>query len=125
MNRPTHKVVVPIKNDFIAQYLAKWPGSVKDILVDGANITTTDDDTAQTVLVFKNRLFFLEKDSASLWYGDLDAITGPLSKVDLSLVNPEGGNCLAIGSITLDTGRARRAPLELRRLLPIHGASVD
>ena len=65
MNRPTHKVVVPIKNDFIAPISAKWPGSVKDILVDGANITTTDDDTAQTVLVFKNRLFFLEKDSAS------------------------------------------------------------
>ena len=56
------------------------------------------------VAVFKNRLFFLEKDSASLWYGDLNAITGPLHKFNLGLVNEEGGNCLALGSLTLDTG---------------------
>ena len=54
--------------------------------------------------MFKNRLFFLEKDSASLWYGDLNAITGPLHKFNLGLVNEEGGNCLALGSLTLDTG---------------------
>ena len=42
------------------------------------------------VTVFKNRLFFLEKDSASLWYGDLNAITGPLHKFNLGLVNEVG-----------------------------------
>ena len=56
------------------------------------------------VAVFKNRLFFLEKDSASLWYGDLNAITGPLHKFNLGFVNESGGNCLALGSLTLDTG---------------------
>ena len=56
------------------------------------------------VTVFKNRLFFLEKDSANLWYGDLNAITGPLHQFNLGLVNEEGGNCVAIGSLTLDTG---------------------
>ena len=56
------------------------------------------------VAVFKNRLFFLEKDSANLWYGDLNAITGPLHQFNLGLVNESGGNCLAIGSLTLDTG---------------------
>ena len=56
------------------------------------------------VTVFKNRLFFLEKDSANLWYGDLNAITGPLHQFNLGLVNESGGNCLAIGSLTLDTG---------------------
>ena len=53
----------------------------------GTGLTVTD---LYQVLVFKNRLFFLEKDSANLWYGDLDAITGPLSKVDLSLGEPRG-----------------------------------
>ena len=56
------------------------------------------------VAVFKNRLFFLEKDAANLWYGDLNAITGPLHKINLGLVNESGGNCLALGSLTLDTG---------------------
>ena len=54
--------------------------------------------------MFKNRLFFLEKDSASLWYGDLNAITGPLHEFNLGLVNESGGNCRALGSLTLDTG---------------------
>ena len=35
------------------------------------------------VAVFKNRLFFLEKDSPNLWYGDLNAITGTLNKINL------------------------------------------
>ena len=54
--------------------------------------------------VFKNRLFFLEKDSAKLWYGDLNAITGDLNSFNLGLVNEAGGNCVALGSLTLDTG---------------------
>ena len=56
------------------------------------------------VAVFKNRLFFLAKDSSKLWYGELNAITGTLSDIDLGLVNEMGGNCIAIGSLTLDTG---------------------
>ena len=56
------------------------------------------------VAVFKNRLFFLQQDSSKLWYGALNAITGTLSSIDLGLVNEMGGNCIAIGSLTLDTG---------------------
>ena len=56
------------------------------------------------VAVFKNRMFFLEKDSPNLWYGDLNAITGTLNKINLGLVNEMGGNCVAVGSLTLDTG---------------------
>ena len=59
------------------------------------------------VTVFKNRLFFLEKDSASLWYGDLNAITGPLHKFNLGLVNESGGNCLALGSADARYRRGR------------------
>ena len=33
------------------------------------------------VIPFKNRLFFLEKDSPKLWYAGLQAITGPLERV--------------------------------------------
>ena len=48
------------------------------------------------VAVFKNRMFFLEKDSPNLWYGDLNAITGTLNKINLGLVNEMGGNCIAM-----------------------------
>ena len=54
--------------------------------------------------VHKNRVFFTEKDSANLWYGDLSAITGPLNKFNLGLVNAAGGNAMAVGSLSLDTG---------------------
>ena len=56
------------------------------------------------VLPFKNRLFFLEKDSSDMWYGALNAITGTLTKFPLGLVDEAGGNAVAIGAITLDTG---------------------
>ena len=57
------------------------------------------------VTVFKNRFFFLEKDSPNLWYGDLNAVTGVLTKFPIGLVSEEGGNAVAIGSISMDTGQ--------------------
>ena len=70
----------------------------------GFSGTGLNEDDLSQISVFKNRLFFLEKDSPNLWYGDLNAITGTLNKINLGLVNEMGGNCLAVGSLTLDTG---------------------
>ena len=56
------------------------------------------------VQAFKHRLFFLETGTDHLWYSIVDGVTGPLSKIDLGLVNGAGGNCLALGTITLDGG---------------------
>ena len=56
------------------------------------------------VLPFKNRLFFLEKDTASMWYGGTSAVTGALEKFDFQYVFPGGGNVSNFGSITLDAG---------------------
>ena len=87
-------------------------GTDEPLRIDGSGAWVAHGFTATGLLtanltqvaVFKNRLFFLEKDSANLWYGDLNAITGPLHKFNLGLVNESGGNCLALGSLTLDTG---------------------
>ena len=116
-NSTTEEVTTGITN-------ARWRGvnmNGQGILVNGTDAPLRIDSSGSWVphgyagtglviedltqcAVFKNRLFFLEKDSPNLWYGDLNAITGTLSKINLGLVNEMGGNCLAVGSLTLDTG---------------------
>ncbi|MFO1183602.1 MAG: hypothetical protein U1E56_02290 [Bauldia sp.] len=52
----------------------------------------------------RNRLWFCEKDQADVWYGDIGAITGALTKFQLSQI-AAGGTCLAIGAhSTADAG---------------------
>lgn len=57
------------------------------------------------ITAFKNRIFMLEKNTQNVWYGGLAAITGTLTKFDLSTVAGSfGGNVSAIGTLTLDGG---------------------
>ncbi|MGI9338551.1 MAG: hypothetical protein ACR2P4_08595 [Gammaproteobacteria bacterium] len=54
---------------------------------------------------FKNRLLFVEKNTASFWYpANPLAVTGALTEFDLSGVAPSGGNLIAIDSLTIDGG---------------------
>ena len=64
----------------------------------------TDLSKLTQVSVHKNRLWFVEADSAQMWYGGLNAITGALEPLPVGLVSEQGGNCVAVGSISLDTG---------------------
>lgn len=56
------------------------------------------------VLTHQNRLFFTEKDSTKLWYGELRSLTGGLASIDLGLVNAAGGNLAALGTMMHDSG---------------------
>ena len=56
------------------------------------------------VTPFKERLLFLQEESASFWYGGVDAITGTLTEFPLASVHPGGGRALAIGTMTIDGG---------------------
>ena len=56
------------------------------------------------VNVFKNRLFFWEKNSQDFWYATVNTITGALVKFPLSMVGQFGGNLIAMGTWTLDGG---------------------
>ena len=56
------------------------------------------------VMPFAERLFFLEKDTAKVWYGPVKGIQGELSDFDFSFVHPEGGNAVAMGTISVDSG---------------------
>ena len=68
---------------------------------DGLPFSASD---LSQVLPFKGRLFFLQKDTANLWYGDLGAIQGDLTRFALDRVNADGGNAIGLGTITIDSG---------------------
>ena len=56
------------------------------------------------VNVFKNRLFFWERNSQDFWYAGLNFITGELTKFPLSRVGETGGNLLTMQTWTIDGG---------------------
>ena len=57
------------------------------------------------VCVFKERMFFIEKNTQSFWYASATkVITGALTKFDLRYVGNFGGTLQAIGTITADGG---------------------
>lgn len=66
----------------------------------GSGLTLTDLVNIEKV---RNRLWFCEDDSADVWYGGLGAITGTLTKFQLSQV-VSGGYCMAIGAHSQDAG---------------------
>ncbi|MGI9489348.1 MAG: hypothetical protein ACR2RF_26360 [Geminicoccaceae bacterium] len=67
----------------------------------GSGLTPSD---LFAVHPFKERLLFLENNSASFWFGGVDAVTGSLSEFPLASVHPEGGRAVAINTLTIDGG---------------------
>lgn len=70
-----------------------WSGS-------GLTITNLSD-----VCVFKERMFFIEKNTLNFWYGaSVKTVTGALTKFPLEYVGSFGGTLQAIGTISVDGG---------------------
>jgi hypothetical protein len=70
-----------------------WTGS-------GLTITNLSD-----VCVFKERMFFIEKNTQSFWYASATkVVTGALTKFDLRYVGNFGGTLVGMGTITQDGG---------------------
>lgn len=62
-----------------------------------STVTGVDQDDLIFPLLFKSRLFFIEKDTLSFWYnGTLSAVNGAYSKFDLSNVAQRGGVLMGI-----------------------------
>ena len=73
-----------------------------------ANSTFTGVTLADLINVssYKNRLYFIEKDSASIWYGGVNAVgSSALTEEDLSYVMRNGGFLVFAGSITNQTAQ--------------------
>lgn len=92
-----------------ATYLYAVNGTDKPWLYDGTSFTTASASgvTANNfvhVNVFKQRLWFVEKNTMKAWYLNTGAITGTASAVDLSGFTRLGGYLMAMGTWTLDAG---------------------
>lgn len=54
--------------------------------------------------VFKERVWYIEKDSMSVWYAGVGAFAGALTELDLGSVFKRGGYLMAMGTWTVDGG---------------------
>jgi hypothetical protein len=68
-------------------------------------ITGVDSSRFANVNLFKNRLYFTEKDSLTCWYLDVDSIGGPASPLYFGGIARNGGYLQAMGTWTLDAGQ--------------------
>jgi hypothetical protein len=77
---------------------------------DGSTFDSTSGFTGPTIANLiqvahhATRLFFVEKDSTSFWYGGLGSITGSLTEFDLNDIAQKGGQLNSIAIIASDGG---------------------
>ena len=68
-------------------------------------ITGVDSSTFVNVNLFKNRLYFTQKDTLSCWYLDVDSIGGPASPLYFGGIARNSGYLQAMGTWTIDAGQ--------------------
>ena len=68
-------------------------------------ITGVNSNTFVGVNLFKNRLYFTQKDTLACWYLDVDAIGGPASPLYFGGIARNSGYLQAMGTWTLDAGQ--------------------
>ncbi len=66
--------------------------------------TLASDNSLICVMVYKSRLYFVQKDKASIWYGNVNEITGELSELAVGGLFQRGGYVLFTGTFTRDIG---------------------
>lgn len=82
-------------------YIRGVNGADTPLLYDGATWATTPaitgvtDTNLSAVWSFKNRLYFIEKNTLNAWYLPVDSIGGAASRLALGGVFPLGGNLIA------------------------------
>lgn len=72
--------------------------------LDGTTTTVTGFDTADAIHInnFKNRVFFIEKESLRAWYLPVSSIGGAANSLDFSGLFKLGGFLMAMGNWTID-----------------------
>lgn len=85
--------------------MASDPGggaSVVGTYIVSPAVTGVDPRNLIHVNLYKNRLFFVEKNSLSVWYMPLNSISGAASEIDLSPLFKMGGYLMAMVTWTID-----------------------
>jgi len=70
----------------------------------GGTTYTVNSNTFINVNLFKNRLYFTQKDTMKVWYLDVDSIGGEAFPLDFASVARNGGYLQAMGTWTIDAG---------------------
>jgi len=80
--------------------------SLAIVLKDGAGVTIvgTDQDDMDGCNVFKSRLYIWSTQEQRFFVGDVNAIQGDFSEFELDAISADGGDLLAMGTITRDGG---------------------
>jgi hypothetical protein len=68
-------------------------------------ITGVDSSTFINVNLFKNRLYFTQKDTMKIWYLPVDSVGGVAEAIDFGGIARMGGFLQAMGTWTLDAGQ--------------------
>jgi hypothetical protein len=68
-------------------------------------ITGVDSSSFINVNLFKNRLWFTQKDTMKIWYLDVNAFSGAATSIDFGGIARNGGYLQAMGTWTLDAGQ--------------------
>jgi hypothetical protein len=68
-------------------------------------VTGINSNQFVNVNLFKNRLYFIEKNSMKFWYLPTDAIGGAATEFDLGGIARRGGYLQAMGTWTIDAGQ--------------------
>lgn len=68
-------------------------------------ITGVDSSTFINVNLFKNRLYFTQKDTLKCWYLPVNSIAGAASELDFGSIAKNGGYLQAMGTWTIDAGQ--------------------
>jgi hypothetical protein len=71
---------------------------------EAAGFSGVDTSIVNFIAVHKNRIWLLEQNSASGWYLDVDAITGPATQFNFGSKYISGGSAAGLFSWTLDGG---------------------
>jgi len=96
-------------------YMYTVNGTDKPELYDGTNWTAIDGastpaitgvttTTLSDVCLFKNRLWFIQKNTLKVWYLPTNAVGGAASLIDLSAIAQKGGYLIKMGTWTIDAG---------------------
>jgi hypothetical protein len=83
-----------------------WNGTTW-VAVTGASVPAITGVTTTTLIhvcLFKNRLYFVKKDSMSVWYLPVNSVGGAASEIDLGSVFRNGGYVMACYTWTIDAG---------------------
>ena len=96
-------VTSPTTYTFVSSATTTVTGATGTYTVLG--ITGVDSSTFINVNLFKNRLYFTQKDTLKCWYLPVDSVAGAASPLDFGGIARNSGYLQAMGTWTLDAGQ--------------------